>query len=119
MTWELDKNKPICPQICEHLCVMIASGEIKPKEKIVSVREIALSAGVNPNTVQKSLEELERKGLINSVRSVGWFVGEDIDAAKETVEKLKKEKTEAFFKSMEALGVSKSETLDYIGRWSQ
>ena len=54
MNWSLDKKQPICPQICEKLCVMIASGELSPGDRLMSVRDVALSAGVTPNTVQKS-----------------------------------------------------------------
>ncbi|MBQ0125992.1 MAG: GntR family transcriptional regulator [Clostridiales bacterium] len=116
MEWNLDKNKPICPQICEKFCVLIASGEIKPGEKLVSVREVALDAGVNPNTVQKSFEELERKQIINSVRSVGWYVSDDISQALIQVESLKKAKVAEFITSMEALGTNAEQAIEYIRR---
>ena len=76
MDWIIDKNRPICPQISEQLCLEIAKGKFEPFEKLPSVREIAMAAGVNPNTVQRSLDELERSGVIYSVRSSGWFVSE-------------------------------------------
>ena len=44
MSWNLDKNRPICPQLCEQISVKIACGELKPGEKLMSVREVALSA---------------------------------------------------------------------------
>ena len=78
MEWIIDKGRPICPQICEQLCLRIANGMFAPHEKILSVREIAVAAGVNPNTVQRSLEELERRGILYSVRGSGWFVADDI-----------------------------------------
>ena len=83
MNWTLDKSRPICPQICEQICVAVAKGELAVGSKLPSVRDIALQAGVNPNTVQKSLEELERMGVIHSVRCSGWFVNEEVDAATE------------------------------------
>ena len=49
MTWTLDKNRPLCPQICEQVCVRIATGEFLPNSRILSVREMAIAAGVNPN----------------------------------------------------------------------
>ena len=82
MEWFIDKKRPICPQICEQLCLRIADGTFAPHAKILSVREIAVAAGVNPNTVQHSLDELERKGILYSVRGSGWFVGEDVTLAK-------------------------------------
>ena len=66
MNWTLDKSRPICPQICELISVAIANGEFAANEKLLSVREVALLAGVNPNTVQKSFEDLERRGVIHS-----------------------------------------------------
>ena len=64
MSWQLDKNRAICPQICERLCVEIANGTLKPNDKLASVRELAIRAGVNPNTVQKAFEQLEQDELI-------------------------------------------------------
>ena len=88
MKWELDKSRAICPQICEQLCVFIASGKLSSGAKLFSVREVAVSAGVNPNTVQKSFEQLEQKGIIYSVRGSGWYVGENVSSAKEMVNEL-------------------------------
>ena len=74
MNWTLDKSRPICPQICELICVAVANREYAPGEKLLSVREIALLAGVNPNTVQKAFAELDRAGLIVSYPGRGCFV---------------------------------------------
>ena len=51
--WELDKSRPICPQLCEQICVKIANGEYKADERIPSVREIAVEAGVIPIRCKK------------------------------------------------------------------
>lgn len=106
MEWALNKHKPICPQICEQICLRIASGEFAPGEKLLSVREVALAAGVNPNTVQRSFEELEQEGLLYSVRGSGWYVSEDIQLAKATLERLINDKTDAFFAEMHSLGLN-------------
>ena len=66
MKWNLDKSKPICPQISEQLCLRIAVGEFRAGERLLSVRDIALAAEVNPNTVQKAYRMLEEEGLIQS-----------------------------------------------------
>lgn len=114
MKWTLDKSRPICPQICEELCVAIASGEIGAGERLPSVREIAFLASVNPNTVQKSFEELEGKGIIHSVRCSGWYVGDDVRIAAETVAELRRTKTEEFFAAMAQLGFGREETVKYL-----
>ncbi len=117
MDWKLDKSRPICPQICEGLSVMIASGEVKPDQKLLSVREVAVTAGVNPNTVQKAFEELERQGLIYSVRGSGWFVGQSIDTAKETVNSLTQSKIESFFNEMQKLGLNLEQIKQLVKEW--
>lgn len=106
MNWKLDKNRPVCPQIAEQICIKIASGEFSAGEKLPSVREVAVSAGVNPNTVQKSFEQLEQSGVIYSVRGSGNFVGEDISAACRMANEIIEEKAINFIREMESLGLS-------------
>jgi len=117
MNWRPDKNRPLCPQICERLCLMIAMGEYAPDERILSVREMAVTAGVNPNTVQRSFEMLEQQGIIYSVRGSGWYVGKDTTLAKNTLESIIKEKTEAYFAEMQALGQSSDAIKKIIEEW--
>lgn len=117
MEWELDKNRPICPQLCEQLCLKIVKNEFRPNEKISSVREVAVSAGVNPNTVQRSFEELERQGILYSVRGSGWFVKDDVALAKEVFENILKKKTKEYFSDMNTLGLSNEEIKEYVKEW--
>ena len=118
MDWKIDKSRPICPQICEQLCLRISSGKYSPSEKILSVREIAVAAGVNPNTVQRSLEELERQGILYSVRGSGWFVGEDVTLAKKILAELLAQKTADYFESMSLLGMDEAAVKDYVKEWN-
>ena len=117
MEWSIDKSKPICPQICEQMCVAISTGEFEAGSRLLSVREVALLAGVNPNTVQKSFEELERKGIIHSVRCSGWYVGEDITNAEKTLIELKYKKTAEYFAEMEQIGCDAKMTMEYLKEW--
>ena len=119
MQWNIDKNRPICPQISEQLCLMIAGGKFAPHGKIPSVREIAVSAGVNPNTVQRSLEELERSGVLYSVRGSGWFVGEDIALAKQVLSEILAKKTADYFAAMGALGLDTAAVKEYVKEWKE
>lgn len=114
MNWTLDKSRPICPQICELICVAVANGEFSAGERLLSVREIALLAGVNPNTVQKSFEELERRGVIHSVRCSGWYVNETTDAAVDEVKSLRIKKTEEYLTAMAQLGCDADEIIKYL-----
>ena len=114
MTWTLDKSRPICPQICELICAAVANGEYSAGEKLLSVREIALVAGVNPNTVQKSFEELERRGVIHSVRCSGWYVNENTEAAAQELKALRISKTREYLAEMAQLGCDPDEIIEYI-----
>ena len=118
MDWKIDKGRPICPQICEQLCLRIADGTFAPHQKILSVREIAVIAGVNPNTVQRSLDELEQKGILYSVRGSGWFVGEDIALAKEVFAGILAQKTADYFASMQTLGMDAAAVKEYVKEWN-
>ena len=117
MGWNLDKDKPICPQITERLSMMIARGQFEADQRLMSVREVAVEAGVNPNTVQKAFEQLEAKGIIYSVRGSGWFVSPDMSRAKEEAERIVTDKIASFFTEMEALGYSAQQTKEAVGRW--
>ncbi len=119
MEFKIDKSLPICPQICDQISAVIASGEFPPDSKLLSVREVAVKAGVNPNTVQKSFEQLEQNGLIYSIRGSGWFVGNNAYRAKEQVETLAITKTKAYFDSMSQIGFDTEKVKNYIKEWDK
>ena len=79
MAWIFDNRKPIYIQLLEGLKLKIISGEMKPGEKFPTVRNLAEEAEINPNTVQRSLTELEREGLIYTDRTKGRFVTDDCE----------------------------------------
>lgn len=114
---QLDKNRPVCPQICELLCVDIVAGIYDGDRRLPAVRELAAGWGVNPNTVQKALDTLEEQGLLYSVRGSGWYVQEDISRAREVLQELRMEKTKEYFAVMESLGLSQAETRDFVKEW--
>jgi DNA-binding transcriptional regulator YhcF (GntR family) len=113
MSWKFDNSFPIYLQIIERIKLLIASEKWKPGEKIDPVRELAFQIGVNPNTVQRALSELEREGLIYSVRTSGRFVTENTALIKKTREKIAEEKIRDFFEFLFDLGYS-SEDIDSI-----
>ncbi len=119
MDWTLNKKQPLCPQIYEQICVGIAKGEFQPGERLMSVREVAGAAGVNPNTVQKAFENLEQDGILYSVRGSGWFAGEDTEKALEVLQKIIAEKTAAYFNEMDALGLAPEAVKQYVKEWNQ
>ena len=84
MPWNLNNDRPIYLQIMERIQKDIVSGVYPPGSRIPSVRELALEAAVNPNTMQKALSELERCGLVYSLRTSGRFITEDESLLKQT-----------------------------------
>ena len=77
MLWQFSGDAPIYSQLIEQIKVGIVSGVFPPGERLPSVRDLATEAGVNPNTMQRALTELERDGLVYSQRTAGRFVTED------------------------------------------
>lgn len=114
MDKKLSENMPIYVQIMNSVKEAIAAGEISPSERIPSVRELAQDFEVNPNTMQRALNELEREGLLVSERTAGRFVTDD----KELIEELKNEMAartaDRFRKEMGALGFSDDEMIDFF-----
>ena len=64
MPWELDNDRPIYLQLMERIQQDIVSGIYKPGDRLPSVRDLAVEAAVNPNTMHKALSERERSGLV-------------------------------------------------------
>ena len=87
MKWLFSNDAPIYTQLIEQIKVGIVAGAFPPGERLPSVRDLATEAGVNPNTMQRALAELERDGLVFSQRTAGRFVTED----KTMIEQAKKE----------------------------
>jgi GntR family transcriptional regulator len=77
MNWQFNSEAPIYSQLIGQIRQGIVSGAFPPGERLASVRDLASEAGVNPNTMQRALTELERDGLVYSQRTAGRFVTED------------------------------------------
>lgn len=74
---DFNGNKPIYLQICEHIFERIINGNLKVDDKILSVRELGVELGVNPNTVMRSYENLQDLGVIYNKRGIGFFISEN------------------------------------------
>ena len=77
MEYIFENERPIYVQLVEKIRIEIVSGKLKLGQRIPSVRELAINARVNPNTMQKALVELENEGLIYTERTNGKFVTND------------------------------------------
>lgn len=114
MAWNLDSDRPIYAQLLERIQMQIVAGIYQPGEKIPSVRELAADAGVNPNTMQKALSELERSGLVITQRTSGRVVTEDLEMIKETRKQLAREQIIEFLKQMKNLGFEKKDIIELL-----
>ena len=65
MKWQFSNDAPIYSQLIHQIQVGIVSGAFPPGQRLPSVRDLATEAGVNPNTMQRALAELERDGLVS------------------------------------------------------
>lgn len=111
MPWDLDNNRPIYIQLMEKIQLDIVSGIYKPGDRLPSIRDLALKAAVNPNTMQKALSELERSGIVHSKRTSGRLITEDESMLKQLKNELAQEHIHAFLEKMDKLGFSKEEIL--------
>ena len=110
MRWEFHNESPIYAQVMERVERMIVSGALPPGERLPSVRVFAQEAGVNPNTMQKALTELERGGLIYSQRTAGHFVTQEPGVIEQLREDLADAQTRQYLNTMQGLGFSPEET---------
>jgi len=112
--WNLDSDRPIYLQLLEEIQRRIITGNYSPGQRLPSVRDLAEEAGVNPNTMQKALQELERSGLLHTQRTNGRFITEDsnmIDSLKET---LANRQIQEFLETMQHYGYDAKETASLI-----
>ena len=119
MPWDLDNDRPIYLQLMERIQQDIVSGVYKAGDKLPSVRELAIDAAVNPNTMQKALSELERDGLVYSQRTSGRYVTEDQTAITEARHALAADRVRSFLTDMERLGFEKEDLLSLLRQESE
>ena len=114
MDWNFKNGIPIYTQIVDELTMRIASGAYAPGEKLDSVRDMAMDAGVNPNTMQRALSEIERRGLVYSERTSGRFVTRDENVLKELHKKLAGRYLDEFVEKIQKIGMNEKEISDFI-----
>ena len=114
MPWDIENDRPIYLQLMERIQQDIIKGVYQSGGKIPSVRELALEAAVNPNTMQKALSELERSGLVYSQRTSGRFITEDKKLLSHMKSELAKTHIHDFFTSMRQLGFCDEEILELV-----
>lgn len=116
MEWSFKEGVAIHTQIVEQIRSFIAKGIFEPGAKVPPVRELAIGAGVNPNTMQKALAELEREKLMHTERTSGRFVTEDRGVIKELRSTLCTDYLRDLFTNLGKLGMSKEEIVKEVNK---
>ncbi|MEC1261810.1 GntR family transcriptional regulator [Bacillus swezeyi] len=119
MANDFSSSKPIYKQIAEQLFKRMVREEIKPGEKLPSVRELAVETQVNPNTIQRTYNEMERMGIVETRRGQGTFVVEKSEVIDDLKREMQAEVIGQFVLSMEELGLSKQDMLSELDRYLQ
>ena len=113
---EFQSNIPIYLQIMDDIKQQIVSGRLKPGDKLASVRDLAMQYGVNPNTVQKALSELEWENLLYTMRTAGRYVTEDAALIAALREQLAGERIIKFLDELEQLGFQHEDILQLLAK---
>lgn len=114
ITLDYQSRVPIYEQIIKEFEKYIALGILKTDDQIPSIRELASSLGINPNTVRKSYEKLESLGIIKTISTKGTFVTNSSNIAIESKIKDSITKIKDIIKELECLGISKEEIIKKI-----
>ena len=114
MKWQFNADAPIWSQLIAQIKVGIVTGAFPPGERLPSVRDLAAEAGVNPNTMQRALTELERDGLVYSQRTAGRFVTEDQNMIASAKRSLAESHIQTVLRAMAHLGYDREEILTLL-----
>ena len=114
MQWQFSNEMPIYSQLVVQIKIGIVSGMFPPGERLPSVRDLATEAGVNPNTMQRAMTELERDGLVYSQRTAGRFVTEDHAVIQAAKRDLAQRHIHAFLAAMLRLGYRREEIISLL-----
>lgn len=106
-------KRPIYEQIVDRFQMLILNGGLEPEEQLPSVRSLAVELSINANTIQRAYSELERRGLIYSVKGRGNFVSAQKEIVIEQQEELLNQLKQQFVICKES-GISFGQVLDCL-----
>ena len=116
MAWEIDSKRSIYSQLLEIIMRRIVTGVYSAGSKLDSVRDLAQEAGVNPNTMQKALTELESDQLIFTERTNGKYVTKDQCLLAKIKAELATNLADNYLADMAKIGITPAESIKYIKR---
>ena len=114
MIWELTNDRPLYIQLIEHIKLLILSGEYEPGQQFPTVRDLALAANVNPNTMQRALSELEREGLLITERTNVRRITGNASMIGSMREELALSKLGRLKRELKQLGMAGDEPMEFI-----
>ena len=116
MAWQFNSNRPIYQQIVDEIELRILNGTYEMGMRLPSVRDLAVLAAVNPNTMQRALAELEEMGLVTTQRNTGRTVTTDETAVSRARDVKADLLAETLMMQMQALGLSRKEVLERLAK---
>jgi len=116
LAWQFTSNRSIYSQIVDEIELRILNGTYEMGMRLPSVRDLALLAAVNPNTMQRALSELEEMGLVTTQRNTGRTVTTDEAAVSRARDAKADLLVETFLSQMKMLGLSRGEVLERLAR---
>ena len=112
MDWNLTGDRPIWLQLSEQMERRILTGAYPPGSKLPPVRELAAEAGVNPNTMQRALAQLEQEGLARADRTAGRLVTQDTAVLDRARRQAAQAVLQTYFNAMAELGYTRAQAAD-------
>ena len=119
MEYQFSNDKPIYLQLMDVFKVAIVSGERPKGERLESVRDLAIVAKVNPNTMQKALSELERIGLVRTERTSGRFITDDEELILSMKNEIAEKEINVFLEKMKSIGITKEAVIKMISDYNK
>lgn len=119
MAWQFRGHSPVYRQIVRHIRADILNGCYQPDEQIPPVRQLAMEASVNPNTMQRALSELEDEGLLVSRGTVGRFVTSDEAVLERARRTARQDALEKLAEEAQAAGLTLDDLVQYIREEAQ
>lgn len=112
MEFTIQGSRPIWQQLAEQLRERIVTGAYPPGSHFPTVRDLAAEAGVNPNTMQRAMAQLESDGLVITNRTAGRTVTDREDVLETMRAQLARQRTQKYYEDMKALGYSRRDAAE-------
>ena len=114
-----EADKPIYLQIIDKIAKQIVRGDLKPGDKLPSVREMAIQSGVNPNTIQRTYSEMERMDMVETKRGQGTFVVQRESVVEQLKTNIEEKVVETFIKNMREIGIDDQQVVISVQKYLQ